>query len=226
MENFCVIRKIKAVINNETLLKPGWFYVTIDNTGGNAGNFEVQVLGIKVISDNEITVENNQGKEFLANSSGWIEKVKFPTGVTKMIVKSNYDNLFGCTFGKGCIFNTEIFKARTKFGSINIIDNDIAFDLSLFDNKTLFNLILDKSTNITGNLNNSAMKLESGVFKLSLIDTNIKGTIEGFMANVIKYKQNGTINFFGNNYITYNGSVIGNGVNKTIRITNGNYTVS
>ena len=192
--------------------------MTIDNTSGNAGKFGVQALGIKVISDNEITVENNQGKEFLANSAGLIEKVTFPTGVTKMIVKSNYAELFGCTFGKGCIFNTEIFKARTEFGSINIIDNDIAFDLSLFDNKTLYNLILDKSTNITGNLNDSAMKLESGVFKLSLIDTNIKGTIEGFMANVIKYKQNGTINFFGNNYIKYNGSVIGNGVKKTIQI--------
>lgn len=225
MENFCVIRKIKAVINNDTLLKPGWFYVTIDNTGGNAGKFEVQALGIKVISDNEITVENNQGKEFLANSSGWIEKVTFPLGVTKMIVKSNY-NFLACTFGKGCIFNTEILKARTRFGSINIIDNDSAFDLSLFDNKTLYNLVLDKSTNITGNLNNSTMKLESSVFKLSLTDTNIKGTIEGFIANVIKYTKNVTIKFCGNNYITYNGSVIGNGVNKTIIITNGNYTVS
>lgn len=225
MESVCVIRKIKAVINNDTLLKPGWFYVTIDNTGGNAGKFEVQALGIKVISDNEITVENNQGKEFLANSSGWIEKVKFPTGVTKMIVKSNYDFLSG-TFGKGCIFNTEIFKARTAFGSITIIGNDIAFDLSLFDNKTLYNLDLNGSTNITGNLNASTMKLQSSVFKLNLTDTNIKGTIEGFIANVIKYKQNVTINFCGNKYITYNGSVIGNGVNKTITITNGNYTVS
>ena len=225
MENLCVVRKIKAVINNETLLKQGWFYVTIDNTDGNAGKFEIQALGIKVISDNEITVENNQGKEFLANSSGWIEKVTFPTEVTKMIVKSNY-NFLGCSFGKGCIFNTEIFKARATFGSISIIDNDIAFDLSLFDNKTLYNLNLSESTNITGNLNDSTMKLESSVFKLILAGTNIKGTIEGFMANVIKYKQNGTINFFGNNYITYNGSVIGNGVNKTIIITNGNYTVS
>lgn len=226
MENLCVIRKIKAVINNDTLLKPGWFYVTIDNTGGNAGKFEVQALGIKVISDNEITVDNNHGKEFLADSSGWIQKVTFPTGVTKMIVKSNYANFLGCTFGKGCIFNTEIFKARTKFGTIEINHNDNAFDLSLFDNKTLYNLILDGSTNITGNLNNSTMKIDSSVCKLSLIDTNIKGTIEGFVANVIKYTKNVTINFYGNDHITYNGSVIGNDVNKTIKITNGNYTVS
>lgn len=226
MDNSCVIRKIKSIINNDTLLKPGWFYVTIDNTGGNAGKFEVQALGIKVISDNEITVENNQGKEFLANSSGWIEKVTFPTGVTKMIVKSNYNNLFGCTFGKGCCFDAGIFKARTRFGSVNIINNDKTFDLSLFNDKTLYNLVIDGSTNITGSLDNSTMQLESSTFKLSLVNTNIKGTIEGFVANVIKYTKNITINFYGNKYVTYQGSVIGNKVNKTIKITNGNYTVS
>lgn len=232
-------------VDNENLLRLGEISFKISNPLHKVSNYVSFTVskGVTLVSPVDMlsytkTIDasdaHNIGKSFTAVNPGYAEanRVLIPLADDEIEIKLykkydieyliDTDNVRDTT-----AFNFDLgaIKYCTKLVYITLsAGNKVTGDISALSGLTNLTTINIKSSQVKGNI--SAL---SGLTNLTLLDignTSITGDIETLANNIAKVKKAHTLTIYGNKFVTYNNSVIGNSVKKTIEfLDDGTYTV-